>query len=222
MELRTEIVRNEERGLVVRVDVHCPLNAQLPEQLRNRVIPRCEFYILGISIIAKQTGIGFTLSTRGSLPRRDDERLRRVVCGMRDKALEIYAEMLRLFKLSADMEALTDMGLGPTLVTATIGEVIALKDQVRNLEDLAQDIAVEDLEPPYDPLDEDEDEGGDAVEPIEPDDSIPKPFVVIEAASDDSLEFRLMCLLNRLGQTALYVTVIGLVAIAILNVAGVI
>ncbi|KKK63774.1 hypothetical protein LCGC14_2990930, partial [marine sediment metagenome] len=34
--------------------------------------------------------------------------------------------------------------------------------------------------------------------------------------------FRLMGLFNRLGQTALYATVIGLVTLAVLNLAGVI
>ncbi len=222
MDLRTEIVRNEERGLAIRVDVCCPLNAQFPEQLRNRVIPRHEFYLLGIPIVAKQTGVGFTLSTRGSPSRRDDDdRLHRVVCAMRDKALEIYTELSRLLKLSADIDALTTMGLGSTLMTTMVDEVIALKDQVKNLEDLAQDNAMEDLESPYDPIDEGEDDALDEGEDDAGDESH-GIFVITDAFPDDSFGFRLMGLFNRLGQTALYATVIGLVTLAVLNLAGVI
>jgi len=90
-----------------------------------------------------------------------------------------------------------------------------------NLEDLAQDNAMEDLESSYDPIDEGEDDALDEGEDDAGDESH-GIFVITDAFPDDSFGFRLMGLFNRLGQTALYATVIGLVTLAVLNLAGVI
>ena len=145
MELQTSIVYSEEKDKVTRIEVHCPLHSRLPQQLREHVIPRFEFYANGIAVVATQNKSGFTLTTRGDLPLRiDTDRINKLVGAMREKALELYAELSRLLKLHRDVDTLTVLGLEPALVSGLVKEVGELKARMSIVEILLKEEGEED------------------------------------------------------------------------------